>query len=632
MGLIAQVRATAAAVRAAARARRNIALRSALAMAIPLAAGLAIGQPEAGAGASFGALACLYAPQAPYRYRARVVAAIGAGLVLAVLLGALAAPSGLVAALVAGLVAGVASFLCQAAELPPPRELMLVMAVLAATDGAEGSTAALARAGLAAAGALVAWLVTMSPAVFGRRRAPERRAVVEALGAVAALLDAVGDAGHPAARHAAVVAVRRSRDAVVQGGLAPDHRLTRAAVAAEALLEAALHVDVESTRPLDPGWAAAVRALMPALAGATEHSDGGAALPSTAGVVGAEALARAVAAARAALGVEPPPVPQHLFPARLGVLAQLRVAWQGHSVVLPAAARIGIAVAVGVGLGRVLGLGHAYWVGLTAVAVLQGSNLAVTRTRVVHRVVGTVVGVGLGFAVLGWGPPLWLVALVAVVFQGVVELVIVTRYWLAVVAITVLALALFHLGSPTEDVGAAIGARLLDTAIGAAVALLLRLVLWPRATSSRLPRVQARAIGAVRATLAAAWRVAGGAAGAAEAGVLTDERRRLQAELANLHVVHADALADTGARSSDDRWPVSVAVEELSVLALSWPAHRTPPGAADGAAFLGHLDGLAAAVAGGVAPPSAVPVLPGLPRTSAAACALTEAVQDVGRS
>ena len=615
----------AAQVRAAALARRNIALRAALAMAIPLSAGLAIGQPEVGAGASFGALACLYVPQAPYRYRARVVAAIGVGLVLAVLLGALAAPSGLVAALVAGLVAGVASFLCQAAELPPPRELMLVMAVLAATDGVEGSAAALTRAGLAAAGAVVAWLVTMSPALLGRRRAPEQRAVVEALGAVAALLDAVGDAGHPAARHAAVVAVRRARDAVGQGGLAPDDRLTRGAMAAEALLEAALHVDVESTHPLDPGWAATVRAL------ATALPDSGAALPSTAGVVGAEALTRAIVAARAALGDAPPPAPPIPFPTRPGVLAQLRVAWQGHSVVLPAAARIGIAVAVGVGLGRALGLGHAYWVGLTAVAVLQGSNLAVTRTRVVHRVVGTVVGVGLGFAVLGWGPPLWLVALVAVVFQSVVELVIVTRYWLAVVAITVLALVLFHLGSPTEDVGAAIGARLLDTAIGAAVALLLRLALWPRATSSRLPRVQARAIAAVRTTLAAAWRVAGGAVDAAEAGTLTDERRRLQVELANLHVVHTDALADTGARGSDDRWPVSVALEELSVLALAWPAHRTPPGAAAGAAFLGHLDGLAAAVAGGATPPSVVPALPGLPRTTAAAGALTEAVRDVVR-
>ena len=84
--------------------------------------------------------------------------------------------------------------------------------------------------------------------------------------------------------------------------------------------------------------------------------------------------------------------------------------------------------------------------GLTAAAVLQGSNLAVTRRRVVHRLAGTVAGVGLTFAVLGWNPPLWVVVLAVAVAQFAVELVIATHYGLAVTAITVLALGLFHLG------------------------------------------------------------------------------------------------------------------------------------------------------------------------------------------
>ena len=100
---------------------------------------------------------------------------------------------------------------------------------------------------------------------------------------------------------------------------------------------------------------------------------------------------------------------------------------------------------------------------------------------------GTVCGVGLTFAVLGWNPPLWVVVLAVAVAQFAVELVIATQYGLAVTAITVLALGLFHLGTPTEDVGAALVARLVDTAIGAALALLLRRLLWPRATLVRLP-------------------------------------------------------------------------------------------------------------------------------------------------
>ena len=129
-----EVRAIAVGVRVAAPGRASIALRTALCVAVPLAVGVATGHPAEGAAASFGGLAGLSVPQAPYRYRAWVVAAVGAGLVVAVLLGGLAAAHALTALLVAGLVAGIASFVCQAAELPPPRELMLVMAVLAATD------------------------------------------------------------------------------------------------------------------------------------------------------------------------------------------------------------------------------------------------------------------------------------------------------------------------------------------------------------------------------------------------------------------------------------------------------------------------------------------------------------------
>ncbi len=227
MRLLDEARGIGAALRVAVPARVGLALRAGLCVALPLVVGLATGHPADGAAASFGGLAGLSVPQAPYRYRGRVVAAVGLGLALAVLLGGLAAPHGLLAALVAGVVSGVASFVCQAAELPPPRELMLVMAVLAATDLGSGPADALRRAGLAAAGALLAWLITMSPMLFGRRREPERRAVAAAVGAVAGLLDAVGSADAAAARPAAIVAVRRARRSVEQGGLPADHPLAR---------------------------------------------------------------------------------------------------------------------------------------------------------------------------------------------------------------------------------------------------------------------------------------------------------------------------------------------------------------------------------------------------------------------
>ena len=647
MTLADEVRAIVLALRGAAPQRAGIAVRTMVCVALPLAIGVAAGHPQSGAAASFGGLASLYVPQSPYRYRARVVAAVGAGLAIAVLIGALAGRWTPVAAPVTALAAGIASFVCQAAELPPPRELMLIMALLAATAVPAGLAGAGQRAGLAAAGAAFAWLVTMSPALSRRRRSlPERRAVVAALAAVAGLLDTVGTDQVPAARHAAVESVRRARTTVAQGDVPPGDPLARAVIAAEALLEGALHIEVEASGRLRPDWAIAIRALIPAVTGgqipATPLCGSGppptplrgsgpppTPLRGSGPRPAAIPLVRAIEDARADLsGDEPVLAERAALGGRPGLVPQIAAALRRHSVVLPSAARIGIAVGLGVAIGRALGLGHAYWIGLTAAAVLQASNLMITRRRVVHRLAGTVIGVGLAFAILGWHPPIWLVVIVVAVFQGLVELVIATNYGVAVAGVTVLALLLYHVAAPGQEaIAVTIGSRLADTAIGAVLALVLRRLLWPRATLRRLPGVQALTLQATSRVLAQAW------AQQPEPQLLADRRRALQGALAVLRAVHADAAADTGlsSRSTDTAWPVSAGIEELARLALSWPAYRPRPQPAQAAQLRHHLEELASAITEARPPGTTIPALPGQPLTAAATAALTSAVMDAER-
>jgi uncharacterized membrane protein YccC len=627
MTLADDARATVLALRRAAPQRAGIAVRTMICVALPLAIGVAAGHPQSGAAASFGGLASLYVPQSPYRYRARVVAAVGAGLAIAVLIGAVAGRWTPVAATVTALAAGIASFVCQAAELPPPREVMLIMALLAATAVPAGLTGAAQRAGLAAAGAAFAWLVTMSPALSRRRRRlPERRAVAAALAAVAALLDTIGTDRAAAARHAAVESVRRARTTVAQGDVPPGDQLARAVIAAEALLEAALHLEVEAPGRLSPDWGIAVRALIPAVAGGQvpatplRCSD-----PPSAAIP----LVRAIEDARADLsGQEPVLAERAALGGRPGLVPQIAAALRRHSVVLPSAARIGIAVGLGVAVGRALGLGHAYWIGLTAAAVLQGSNLMITRRRMVHRLAGTVVGVGLAFAVLGWHPPIWLVVIAVAAFQGLVELAIATNYGVAVTGITVLALLLFHVAAPAQEaIGVTIGSRLVDTVIGVALALVLRRLLWPGATLRRLPDAQALTLQATSRVLAQAW------APQPDPRLLADRRRALQGTLAVLRAIDADAAADTGltSRSTDTAWPVSAGIEELARLALSWPAYRPRPQPAQAAELRRHLEQLASAISEARPPGTTMPALPGQPLTAAATAALTAAVLDAQR-
>jgi hypothetical protein len=627
MTLAGEVRATVLALRGAAPQRAGIAVRAMVCVALPLAIGVAAGHPRLGAAASFGGLAGLYVPQSPYRYRARVVAAVGAGLAIAVLIGSMAGSRTWVAAVVTGLAAGAASFVCQAAELPPPRELMLIMALLASTAVPAGLAGAAQRAGLAAAGAAFAWLVTMSPALSRtRRRLPERRAVDGALAAVAALLDTVGTGEAPAARHMAVESVRRARMTVAQGDVAPGDPLARAVIAAEALLEAALHLEVEAPGRLRPDWGITVRALIPVVAGGQVRATSLCGSGAPPAVV---PLLQAIKDARADLGGQEPVVTERAalggWP---GIGPQIAAALRRHSVIVPSAARIGIAVGLGVAVGRALGLGHAYWIGLTAAAVLQASNLMITRRRVVHRLAGTVIGVGLAFAILGWHPPIWLVVIAVAFFQGLVELAIATNYGVAVAGITVLALLLFHVAAPGEAITTTIGSRLADTVIGAVLALFLRRLLWPGATLRRLPSAQALTLQATSRVLAEAW------AQQPDPQLLADRRRALQGTVAVLRAVHADAAADAGlvSRSTDTAWPISAGIEELARLALSWPAYRPRPEPAQAAGLQHHLDELASAITEARPLGTTIPALPGQPLTAATTAALTSAVMDAQRT
>ena len=175
------------------------------------------------------------------------------------------------------------------------------------------------------------------------------------------------------------------------------------------------------------------------------------------------------------------------------------------------------------------------------------------------------------------------VAIVAIVAQFFAEAFIPVSYAVAAAFITVLALAIFDLATPTAGLGSAIGARLLDTLIGVLLVIVLRLVLWPRATGARLPLVQAQTLRAAAAVFAARWPAhrdsAAGSdpAPSGEAAPGTAEaRHRLRDSLTRLRAVSDDALADELTRRSR-RDQVTLAAEELAMLALGVPFDRPAP-------------------------------------------------------
>ncbi len=140
-------------------------------------------------------------------------------------------------------------------------------------------------------------------------------------------------------------------------------------------------------------------------------------------------------------------------------------------------ARIGVCVGVATALAILLRTpAHAYWIPLT-VAVVVRPEYGSVLVRSLHRLAGTVVGVAVVAALLAFAPtPAWTVV-VAALSLGLAAFGATRLYGLAVVGITGSALFSVALASPA---GLNPWARLVDTVLGCAVALVVGVVLWPR--------------------------------------------------------------------------------------------------------------------------------------------------------
>jgi uncharacterized membrane protein YccC len=157
------------------------------------------------------------------------------------------------------------------------------------------------------------------------------------------------------------------------------------------------------------------------------------------------------------------------------------------SSVLHNAFRAALGLGLAVLLARVLQLDHAFWVVLGTASVLRTNALATGRTMV-QALLGTLLGfaVGAAFTALAGHNTalLWIVFPIVAFLAGYASTAV--GFLVGQAAFTVNVLILFNLISP---VGWRLGlARIEDVAIGAAISLLVGLLLWPRGARRELCR------------------------------------------------------------------------------------------------------------------------------------------------
>jgi uncharacterized membrane protein YccC len=169
------------------------------------------------------------------------------------------------------------------------------------------------------------------------------------------------------------------------------------------------------------------------------------------------------------------------------VVRTIRTHLAPSSTVLQHSLRVGVGLALAVLVARMLGLQHAFWVVLGTLQVLRATALGTGRTTI-QALVGNVIGVAIGglFAVLaGNHPTIMWVALPFAIFLGAYAATTV-GFIASQAAFTINLIIIFNLISPA---GWQVGlVRIEDVGVGAAISIVVGLLLWPRGARRELGR------------------------------------------------------------------------------------------------------------------------------------------------
>ncbi len=560
-------------------------LRAGIAMSLSFGLVAALFSPSLGSLAALGSMTALYERNTPYAHRAASLALIAAGFVASVAVGSLSAVSPWSAALAIGAVAGTATWACQSlrVEAPGPFYFVLVCAIATIVPG--GTAAVPQHTGVAAIGAGIGWLVSMSGALLRSRR-PEERAVAAAFRHLGALLRAVGTPRVDHAQHDASLAVAAAWRIVLQAQTR-GYRDSPRAARLRALLRwvsdihlMATEVTLGRTTPL-PGVVAdfaddlARAVARPEASPAPERLDGvhRGLRPRSPESRLYRLLARTARSARR-LDHEVEGRGVQLYDRRTPpLLDSLRSGWSRESLVRPTALRMGITVAAAGLLAILLGFERFYWVPVTAASVLQGGNVVLTANRSAQRAIGTAVGVVLGGFLLALPLPLPAVVAVAALLQGLAQTVLPRSFCYASVALTPMALLLAYTAAP-YPVELLVRERMVDTLVGSLVGVAGALLLWRRASASRLPQTIATTLRTSRRVLLEALDP--------DVRLGPEQRYRLRrdlrADLLRLRGVYDSAVGDVPrAEHTAPLWPVVIAAQRTGYLALATLAAEDVP-------------------------------------------------------
>src|SRR2546423_906998 len=169
------------------------------------------------------------------------------------------------------------------------------------------------------------------------------------------------------------------------------------------------------------------------------------------------------------------------------VARTIRTHLEPTSTVMQNSLRVAIGLALAVLTARLLGLSHAFWVVLGTLQVLRSTALGTGRTTV-QALIGNVIGVVIGgvFAILAGNHPLVMWAALPIAIFVAAYAATAVGFAASQAAFTINLIVIFNLISPA---GWQVGlVRIEDLAVGAAISVVVGVLLWPRGARRELAR------------------------------------------------------------------------------------------------------------------------------------------------
>lgn len=138
--------------------------------------------------------------------------------------------------------------------------------------------------------------------------------------------------------------------------------------------------------------------------------------------------------------------------------------------------RLAIVVLVGFAIGKSFSMQNPYWILLTIIIIMRPS-FGLTKSRSIHRVVGTLIGAAIAVIVILITQNSTVYALIAVISLPLAFSLVQLNFRNAAVFVTINVIFVYALFEP--NILSVIQFRILDTLIGASLAFASNYVLWP---------------------------------------------------------------------------------------------------------------------------------------------------------